>query len=74
MEGLPILPSEGAVSALVAGASWLEILLQIGLFKQLGIFLIIEFTKKVALLKDSTFLLREIPLKLYNLAKRCKFG
>ena len=38
MEGLPILPSEGAVSALVAGAAWLEILLQIGLLKKQGIF------------------------------------
>ena len=27
VEGLPILPSEGAVSALVAGADWLEYLL-----------------------------------------------
>ena len=70
MEGLPILPSEGADSALVAGASWLEIMLQIGLFKQLGIFLIIEFTKKVPLLKDSTFILKSKPPKVSNLAKR----
>ena len=70
VDGLPILPSEGAVSAFNAGPGWLEILLQIGLLQKLGILWISNFSKKVALIKNATFSLSKQPIKVDILAKR----
>ena len=67
---MPKKPIEGAVSALDLPPAWLENLLQICLLKEIVIFGISKFSKKVAYLNYATFFFSKPIYILLYLVKR----